>query len=125
MLATHENALRIPTGALFEGNQVLAVGADNKLATRTVEIGLKNWNWTEIASGLTPGDTIVTTLDRADIKAGALVGEQKRDTTTGGAKPSAAGGSPPGESPSGSASAATSGGAATESEAGKDDAAAP
>jgi HlyD family secretion protein len=80
VLETHENALRIPTGALFEGNQVLVV-ENGKLATATIEIGLKNWNWTEVASGLEQGDVIVTTLDRPEIEAGALVGEQKRDTS--------------------------------------------
>ena len=40
----------------------------------------------EIASGLQEGDTIVTTLDRPEIKAGALVGEQKRDPAAGAAK---------------------------------------
>jgi HlyD family secretion protein len=123
VLAAHENALRIPTGSLFEGNQVLSVGADSRLEARSVEVGLKNWNWTEIKSGLEQGDTIVTTLDRADIKAGALVGEQKRDTTLGGAKAPVAGGSPSGETPSGAASSASA--AAAENEAGKDDAAAP
>jgi HlyD family secretion protein len=122
VLATHENVVRIPTGALFEGNQVLVVEGD-RLVARTVEIGLKNWNWTEITSGLAQGDTIVTTLDRPEIKAGALVGEQKRDTTIGAGKPAAPGGSTPSEAPSGGASSAAS--AAAESEAGKDAAAAP
>jgi HlyD family secretion protein len=129
VLETHENTLRVPTGALFEGNQVLVV-EDGKLAARTVEIGLKNWNWTEIASGLEQGDVLVTTLDRPEIKAGALVGEQKPDTSLGAAKPRAGGGAPSGEAPSSGAAAARSGGEApsgdaADSEAVKDVAAAP
>jgi HlyD family secretion protein len=143
VLETHENVLRVPTGALFEGNQVLAV-EDGKLAADTVEIGLKNWNWTEIASGLDQGDVIVTTLDRPEIKAGALVGEQKPDTSIGKAKPPGAGRAPSAgassEAPSSTAAAARSdrgapsGGApsrgassgdAVQSEAARDDAATP
>ena len=85
VLETHENTVRIPTSALFEGNKVLAVEA-GKLVSREIQIGLKNWNWTEVVSGLQPGDTIVTTLDRPEIKPGALVGTEKRDANPGGAR---------------------------------------
>ncbi len=47
VLETHENAVRIPTSALFEGNKVLAVEV-GKLVSRDIQIGLKNWNWTEV-----------------------------------------------------------------------------
>jgi HlyD family secretion protein len=97
VLETHPDALRIPTSALYEGNQVLAI-EDGKLAAREVEVGLKNWNWTEIAGGLEAGDVIVSTLDRPEIKPGALVGAQKREIGAVGAKPVAA---PAGASPTG------------------------
>jgi HlyD family secretion protein len=113
VLETHENTLRVPTSALFEGNQVLVVEA-GKLVAKTIEIGLKNWNWTEIQSGLEPGDTIITTLDRPEIKAGALVGEQKRDTTVGVARPPGAVGAPSGGSPSGAAASRGAEGATSE-----------
>ena len=56
----------------------------DKLISRDIQIGLKNWNWTEVTSGLAEGDVIVTTLDRPEIKPGALVGTQKRDPNPGG-----------------------------------------
>ncbi|HEY4564082.1 MAG TPA: efflux RND transporter periplasmic adaptor subunit, partial [Thermoanaerobaculia bacterium] len=43
------------------------------LAERKVRIGLKNWDWTEIVSGVAPGDLLVTSLDRPEVKAGAKV----------------------------------------------------
>jgi HlyD family secretion protein len=102
VLETHEKALRIPTSALYEGNKVLVV-EDDQLVSRDIQIGLKNWNWTEVATGLDEGDVIVTTLDRPEIKPGALVGTQKRDPNPGGvARPGAA------------ATAAMPGGAASE-----------
>jgi HlyD family secretion protein len=72
VLETHENTLRIPTSALFEGNQVLVVEGD-RLAAREIEVGLKNWNWTEVLGGISDGDRIVVTLDRPEIQPGALV----------------------------------------------------
>jgi HlyD family secretion protein len=89
VLDTRENALRIPTGALFEGNQVLVVEREggargeaegagsarepSRLVARQIEVGLKNWNWTEVLSGLDQGTLIVATLDRAEIQPGAEV----------------------------------------------------
>ena len=72
ILEVREGALRIPTGSLFEGNKVLVVDGD-RLAERELELGLKNWNYTEVLSGLEEGVRLVTSLDKPEIKAGALV----------------------------------------------------
>ena len=72
ILQARESVLRVPTPALLEGNKVLVV-EDGRLAERQLRIGLKNWDWTEVLSGLSPGDRIVTTLDRPEIQAGAEV----------------------------------------------------
>ena len=68
------NVLRIPTQTLLEGKRVLLYrGSDGTLEERTVATGLSNWEHTEIISGLNEGDQIVTSLDRAGVKAGAHV----------------------------------------------------
>ncbi|HSS52591.1 MAG TPA: efflux RND transporter periplasmic adaptor subunit [Thermoanaerobaculia bacterium] len=72
ILEVRENVLRVPTPALLEGNRVLVV-QNGRLVERKLTIGLKNWDWTEVLSGLAPGDAVVTTLDSPDIKAGAAV----------------------------------------------------
>ena len=71
--ASHDQVLRIPTPALLEGKRVLLYRADGVLEDRTVVTGLANWEYTEITSGLNEGDQIVTSLDRAGVKAGARV----------------------------------------------------
>jgi HlyD family secretion protein len=70
---THENVLRIPTQTLLEGNRVLLYGSKDILEERKVTVGLSNWEYAEVLSGLTEGDRIVSSLDRAGVKAGARV----------------------------------------------------
>lgn len=70
ILRVRDNVLRIPTGALIEGNKVLVL-TDGVLRDRPVEIGVRNWDFTEITKGLEPGDEVVTSLDREEVKAGA------------------------------------------------------
>jgi HlyD family secretion protein len=69
----HEQVLRIPTQTLLEGKRVLLYRADGLLEERTLSSGLANWQYTEIVSGLSEGDQIVSSLDRAGVKAGARV----------------------------------------------------
>ena len=70
ILQEKQDVLRVPTQALLEGNRVLVV-ENGRLATRDVETGLSNWDFTEIVSGLTAGDEIVVTLDRPEVQPGA------------------------------------------------------
>jgi HlyD family secretion protein len=72
ILEAHEPVLRIPSYALMEGNKVMIV-TDNTLASATVKTGLKNWEFAEITSGLSAGDLIAVSLDRADVTVGARV----------------------------------------------------
>jgi HlyD family secretion protein len=72
VLAAHDGVLRIPTFALLEGNRVLLVKG-NRLVERAVQPALKNWEFTEITSGLASGDLLVVSLDRPEVKAGARV----------------------------------------------------
>jgi HlyD family secretion protein len=76
VLQVRKDVLRIPTSALLEGQTVL-VPEDGKLVEQKVEIGLKNWDYAEVTSGLTEGELVVTSLDRADVKPGARVEVEK------------------------------------------------
>ena len=74
LLAVRDNVLRVPSAALLAGNRVLVFNADSgQLEARPVGIGLANWEYTEIVSGLSNGERIVGTLEKEGIKAGARV----------------------------------------------------
>ncbi|HEX3129822.1 MAG TPA: efflux RND transporter periplasmic adaptor subunit [Thermoanaerobaculia bacterium] len=76
VLEVRPDVLRVPTPALLEGGRVLVVrkdGKTDKLEERKVRTGLRNWDWTEVLDGLAPGDLVVTSLDKPEIKAGAEV----------------------------------------------------
>ncbi len=70
ILQVHEKVLRIATSALMAGHRVL-VFTGSKLEARQVQIGLRNWDFTEIASGLEARERVVVALDRPEIVAGA------------------------------------------------------
>ena len=69
-LDTRANVLRIPTQTLLQGGRVL-VYASGVLEERLVEVGLRNWNFVEVKSGLDLGDAVVTSLDNKDVVAEA------------------------------------------------------
>ncbi len=70
ILSTRDDVLRIPTGALIEGNKALILH-QGVIEERQLETGLRNWDYTEITGGLTEGDRVVTSLDRVEVQAGA------------------------------------------------------
>ena len=83
ILEVRKDVLRIPTGALIEGNRVLVLD-DGTLRDRRVQIGIRNWDYTEIRSGLEPGEQVVTSLDSEAVKAGAeAVAQKEPDDATG------------------------------------------
>ena len=67
VLEARDGALRLPTSALLEGDRVL-VASDGRLEERPVEIGLKNWDYAEVKSGLDEGQRVVISLDRVEVK---------------------------------------------------------
>ncbi len=71
ILATRDKVVRVPTSALLEGGRVLIAGADGRLVERRVKTGLANWEFTEVLEGLAAGERVVTSLERAGVKAGA------------------------------------------------------
>ena len=72
ILDAREEALRISSSALLEGEKVLLVRG-NKLVEVPVQVGLRNWEYAEVLSGLEAGDPVVVSLDRPEVKAGARV----------------------------------------------------
>lgn len=74
VLAVKNGVLRVPTSALREGGKLLVYRpGEGDLVERTVKPGLASWEYTEVLEGLTEGERIVTSLERAGVKAGARV----------------------------------------------------
>ena len=70
VLDAREDVLRMPTAALLSGEKALVL-EDGRLVSRPLEIGLRNWDVTEVRSGLAEGEQVVVSLDRSEVKAGA------------------------------------------------------
>jgi HlyD family secretion protein len=71
ILEARENVVRVPTQAIMEGKRVLVFAGDGeKLESRTIETGLANWEYTEVRSGLQPGEKIVLSVEREGVAAG-------------------------------------------------------
>lgn len=72
ILEARDGALRMPTAGLLTGDRALVVEGE-ALAERELEVGLRNWDFVEIRSGLAEGDRVVVSLDREEVRAGARV----------------------------------------------------
>ena len=69
ILEVRQDVLRVPTASLLQGSRVLVFEA-GQLFERSIKAGLRNWEHTEVVDGLKAGERIVTSLDRAGVKAG-------------------------------------------------------
>ncbi len=74
LLETRDNVVRVPTQSILKGNQVLVYVEDEQtLVAREVDTGLSNWEHTEVRDGLSVGERVVVSVDRAGVEAGAFV----------------------------------------------------
>jgi len=62
---TAKDAIVVPTAAVFKNSEgadyLLLAGADEKAHQKTVQLGIRNSDLTQIASGINPGDPVITT----------------------------------------------------------------
>jgi multidrug efflux pump subunit AcrA (membrane-fusion protein) len=106
ILESVSDVLMVPNTAI-SGNanrgytvQVAAGGDTSKLETRTVTLGMANDSYTEVSSGLSEGEVVLTgTIDTsADSSSGNVMmgGGMRTEVETGGESGSAPSGAPPG-----------------------------
>jgi len=76
-IAHHLSTLRVPTEAVLENNRVFVVTEDGLLVERQFTAGLANWNFIEVISGLSEGETIVLSVGLDGVEAGIYVLEEK------------------------------------------------
>jgi HlyD family secretion protein len=75
ILDRREDALRIPASAIAEGSHVLVL-AGGLLENRSIDVGLRNWRFAEVLSGLVEGERVVVVRNSPDIKEGAMAQER-------------------------------------------------
>ncbi len=81
VLERHDAVLRIPTEYLLEKNTVYVL-SNTQAIIRKLKIGLSNWRFTEVLSGLSKGDRIITSLDAKGLHDGADVQLKSGDDHT-------------------------------------------
>ncbi|WP_455211076.1 efflux RND transporter periplasmic adaptor subunit [Kaarinaea lacus] len=78
LLDVKENTLRIPTEAVLEGNYVYVVNLDSLiLEKKKITPGISNWVYTEVLSGLSENETIVTSATLEGLTDGLEVSIKK------------------------------------------------
>lgn len=72
LLDHRAGVLRVPTSIIGTDNRVFVFdAARRRLEARTIKTGLSNWEFTEVTQGLSEGDQVVTSIDRAGVVDGA------------------------------------------------------
>ncbi len=72
LLASEEDAVRVPTSVIMGGDQVYVYDETlGQIELREIEPGISNWEYTEITRGLRPGERVVSSIDREGVEDGA------------------------------------------------------
>ena len=82
ILELRDDVLRVPTAALLEGDRVLVL-EDGVLEERSLTLGLRNWRYAELQSGLSEGEDVVISLDRVGVEPGEHAIIEDEDTGAG------------------------------------------
>jgi len=70
---TSEDTLSIPSQAVMGGDSVYLINSDGTISEKEIEVGLSNWQLTEVISGLSLDDQIVLSIDRKGLEDGVKV----------------------------------------------------
>ena len=74
VLEEKADVLRLPTSVILPDDTVFVVAeTTGTIASRAVETGIANWEFTEIVSGIAAGDRVVSSIDRDGVVDGAAV----------------------------------------------------
>ena len=74
ILDERADTLRLPTSVILPGKTVFVYDeATGTIASRTVETGISNWEFTEVLNGVENGDRVVSSIDREGVVDGASV----------------------------------------------------
>jgi len=70
LLAVREGVLKIPTQVVTDGSHVFVLEG-GKIQKRAIEIGISNWESSEVLEGLSEGELVVLSVDREGVEDGA------------------------------------------------------
>lgn len=74
ILDSRDDVLRVPSAVIRDRNRVFVYDpATGTIASREIRVGISNWEYSEITSGLSAGDRVVSTVDREGVEDGAVV----------------------------------------------------
>lgn len=75
-----EEALQVPSSSVMEreGQKFVYVVREGKIVRNEIATGISNWDRTEILSGISPGDAVVTSLETGSLRPGSRVGIRTR-----------------------------------------------
>jgi HlyD family secretion protein len=71
ILNSRDNVLRIPSELVVDDSFVMVLDEEGNLQHKAIEKGLSNWRYTEVVSGLSEGESIVSNIGSAGVVAGA------------------------------------------------------
>lgn len=72
ILARKENILRLPSDLIINDEYVLVLNADNIIEQRDVALGISNWQYSEILSGINKTDKIISSVGLTGVKVGVF-----------------------------------------------------
>jgi HlyD family secretion protein len=74
ILDSRTGVLRIPSTVIHNRNRVFVYDpATGRISDREIGVGIANWEYTEVTSGLAEGEQIISTVDRDGVADGAVV----------------------------------------------------
>jgi HlyD family secretion protein len=74
ILDERADTLRLPTSVILPDKTVFVYdAAAGTIASRSIETGISNWEFTEILSGIESGARVVSSIDRDGVVDGAAV----------------------------------------------------
>lgn len=74
LIESRNDVVRVPSEALVEGNSLWVYDSTtSKIGKRNVQVGIANWEFSEITTGLAVGELVVLSTGRSGVAEGALV----------------------------------------------------
>jgi HlyD family secretion protein len=74
ILDSRDDVLRVPSAVIHDGNRVFIYDpATGMISDVEIGVGIANWEFAEVTSGLNEGDRVVSTVDREGVEDGAIV----------------------------------------------------